>query len=133
HNDALSFELVLDGMPIVTDCGAYLYTASREWRNKFRRTAFPNTVQVDDEEINRFISPDHLWQLRSDAQPDRVMWTFDGISDRFSGSHTGYLRLDSAVRPSRALTLRNGKGSVHVTDTLEGAGLHHLSWRFTIE
>jgi uncharacterized heparinase superfamily protein len=133
HNDALSFELVLDGTPIVTDCGAYLYTASREWRNKFRSTAFHNTIQVDGEEINRFISPDHLWQLRNDAQPDRVMWTFDGVSDRFNGSHTGYLRLDSPVRPARALTLRNGKGSVHVTDTLEGAGIRQLSWRFTID
>ena len=56
HNDILSFELWLDGMNLVTDCGAYLYTASREWRNRFRSTAFHNVVQVDGEELNRFIS-----------------------------------------------------------------------------
>src|SRR5206468_3500651 len=39
HNDILSFELWLDRTNLVTDCGAYLYTASREWRNRFRSTA----------------------------------------------------------------------------------------------
>src|SRR6185295_6240597 len=58
HNDILGFELYLNGFNVVTDCGAYLYTASREWRNRFRSTAFHNTVQVDGEELNRFISPD---------------------------------------------------------------------------
>ena len=42
HNDILSFELWLDGMNLVTDCGAYLYTASREWRNRF--AALPSTT-----------------------------------------------------------------------------------------
>ena len=69
HNDITSLELWLDGMNLVTDCGAYLYTASREWRNRFRSTAFHNVVQVDGEELNRLISPDHLWQLRDDARP----------------------------------------------------------------
>ena len=64
HNDILSFELWLDGINLVTDCGAYLYTASREWRNRFRSTAFHNVVQVDDEELNRFLVPDNLWQLQ---------------------------------------------------------------------
>ena len=59
----------LTGINVVTDCGAYVYTASREWRNRFRSTAFHNVVQVDDEEVNRFISPDSLWQLQYDAHP----------------------------------------------------------------
>ena len=65
-----SFELWLDGMNLITDCGAYLYTASREWRNRFRSTAFHNVVQIDDTELNRFLSPDNLWQLRDDARHD---------------------------------------------------------------
>src|SRR6185369_3917681 len=74
HNDILSFELWLDGINLVTDCGAFLYTASREWRNRFRSTAFHNVVQVGTEEINRFISPDNLWQLKDDARPQDVEW-----------------------------------------------------------
>src|SRR4029077_13276749 len=74
HNDILSFELWLDGTNFVTDCGAYLYTASRDWRNRFRSTAFHNVVQVDDEELNRFFIPDNLWQLHDDARPRDVVW-----------------------------------------------------------
>src|SRR5205085_6199685 len=69
HNDILSFELWMNGANWITDCGAYLYTASREWRNRFRSTSFHNTVQIDGEEVNRFIGPDALWQLQYDAVP----------------------------------------------------------------
>src|SRR5262249_56054240 len=61
HNDILSFELFLNGFNVVTDCGAYLYTASREWRNLFRGTAFHNGVQVDGQEGNPFLGPDPPW------------------------------------------------------------------------
>jgi hypothetical protein len=74
HNDVLSFELVLEGMPLVTDCGAYVYTASAEWRNRFRSTGFHNTVQVDGEELNRFGPADDLWTLRYEAVPEAVVW-----------------------------------------------------------
>ena len=72
HNDCLSFEAVLDGAHLVSDCGAYVYTASAEERNRFRSTTFHNTPQIDDEEINRFIGPDQLWTLHDDAQPERA-------------------------------------------------------------
>src|SRR4029079_8371887 len=89
HNDILSFELFLNGFNVVTDCGAYLYTASREWRNLFRSTAFHNAVQVDDEEVNRFISPDALWQLQYDAHPVDVLLTRRPRVDLFCGSPHG--------------------------------------------
>ena len=133
HNDSLSFELVLDGMPLVTDCGAYLYTASREWRNKFRSTAFHNTVQVDGEEINRFVGPDFLWQLRDDATPDGVRWSFGGARDRFRGAHLGYQRLSQPVKPVREIVLARARGTVLFTDTLEGSGTHDVVWRFHLE
>src|SRR5207237_10247168 len=63
HNDCLSFEAVLDGVPLVTDCGSYVYTASPEWRNRFRSTAFHNTPRIDGAEQNR-IPVDSLWMLR---------------------------------------------------------------------
>jgi hypothetical protein len=53
-------------------------------------------VQVDDEELNRFLVPDNLWQLRT--MRDRAMSCGSPASvDYFRGSHSGYLRLD---RPS---------------------------------
>ena len=102
HNDILSFELFLNGINVVTDCGAYLYTASREWRNPFRSTAFHNTVQVDDEELNRFIGPDALWQLHYDARPvDRRRCRHGDRVDCFRGGHTGYARLAPPVSHAR--------------------------------
>jgi uncharacterized heparinase superfamily protein len=130
HNDILSFEIWLNGRDLVTDCGAYLYTASREWRNKFRSTAFHNVVQVDGEELNRFISPDHLWTLQDDARPRDVAWTFGPRVDYFRGAHTGYARLEPPVGVTREVALLKGGPDVLVRDTVDGAGLHELTWRF---
>ena len=133
HNDILSFELVLDGMPIVTDCGAYLYTASREWRNRFRSTAFHATIQIDDEEVNRFIGPDALWQLGDDAAPLDVTFETGGDRDRFRGSHAGYERLASPVRVTRQVALSHREPLVAIGDTLTGSGTHDVVWRFPLE
>ena len=86
HSDITSLEIWIAGMNLVSDCGAYLYTASREWRNRFRSTAFHNVVQVDGEELNRLISPDHLWQLRDDARPLDVVWQWGDRADYFRGA-----------------------------------------------
>lgn len=98
HNDCLSFEAVLDGEPLITDCGAYLYTASYQERNHFRSTAYHNTPQLNDEEINRFIRWDYLWNLHNDAKPIVHHWETNEHSDRFIGSHTGYDRLGKSLK-----------------------------------
>ena len=130
HSDITSFELWLDGTNLVTDCGAYLYTASREWRNAFRSTAFHNVVQIDDEELNRLVSPDHLWQLRDDARPCDVSWSWSEAADRLRCGHTGYRRLDPPVAVTREVTLLKHAATVIVRDSVEGAGDRRLVWRF---
>lgn len=133
HNDILSFELVLAGAPLVTDCGAYLYTASREWRNRFRSTAFHSTIQVDGEEVNRFVGPNALWQLHSDATPVGVSFHQEPGRDRFRGSHGGYLRLPDPVLVTREIALASGAAMVAVADTLAGSGSHLVEWRFPLD
>jgi hypothetical protein len=130
HNDMLAFELVLDGRPVLTDCGSYVYTASREWRNRFRSTAMHNTVQVDEAEINRFISPDDLWRLHDDARPADIVWTPGPERDYFRGAHTGYDRRPYRVRHSREFVLDKLSPSLLLRDRLEGSGRHRLAWRF---
>jgi heparinase II/III-like protein len=130
HSDITSIEVWLDGLNLVSDCGAYLYTASREWRNRFRSTAFHNVVQVDGEELNRMISPDHLWQLRDDAHPRDVAWQWSDRADYFRGAHDGYARLDPPVRVSREVLLVKDGPDVLVRDSIDGRGSRELVWRF---
>jgi hypothetical protein len=129
HNDILAFELWLDGATIVSDCGAYLYTASREWRNRFRSTAFHNVVQIDDEELNRFVSPDNLWQFRDDARPIDVAWRFGSDVDYFRGGHSGYQRLTPPVAVEREIALVKEGPAVLVRDSIEGRGQRAVTWR----
>lgn len=56
HNDKLSFELWLDGKPIVRDPGSFIYTASFEKRNSLRSVKAHATVVVNGEEQNRWLS-----------------------------------------------------------------------------
>ncbi|PYR15190.1 MAG: hypothetical protein DMF94_32595 [Acidobacteria bacterium] len=130
HNDILSFELFLNGLNVVSDCGAYLYTASREWRNRFRSTAFHNVAQVDGEELNRFVGEDALWQLRDDAHPVGARWDAGPDGDYFRGGHDGYARLSPSVMPSREILLARRAPRVVVRDRIEGAGRRTIIWRF---
>jgi uncharacterized heparinase superfamily protein len=133
HNDILSFELFMNGVNIVTDCGAYLYTASREWRNQFRSTAFHNTMQVDGEELNRFIEPNALWQLHDDARPAGVRWRFDGPGGFWHGSHSGYQRLPQPCTPSRSIWMDSSRPLVAFRDEVAGEGRHRVTWRWHLD
>jgi len=133
HNDILSFELFLSGFNVVTDCGAYLYTASAEWRNRFRSTAFHNTVQVDREELNRFLAPQALWQLRYDAVPVDPALQLGERADCFRGGHRGYERLPSPVRHVRTIVVDKGCSRIAVHDRLSGEGEHEFVWRFHLD
>ena len=138
HNDCLSFEAMLDGVKLVTDCGAYLYTASYEWRNKFRSTGFHNTPKIDDQEQNRFIRPDYLWNLHYDAKPDLRRWEICGSQDVFVGAHAGYLRLKQPVVPVRSMVLEHESHRLLIHDRFEGEGEHtvaiplHLAQQFRV-
>jgi uncharacterized heparinase superfamily protein len=133
HNDILSFELHLDGLNIVTDCGAYLYTASREWRHRFRSTASHNTVQVDGEELNRLLHPDELFRLRYDAVPTEVQWRPEGDWLCLRAGHRGYERLPAPITHVRTILLHHEEPCMLVHDRLEGAGAHGLTWRFHLD
>jgi len=133
HNDVLSFEVSLDGLNVVTDSGCYLYTSSREWRNRFRSTAYHNTLQVDDEEINRFVHPDELWRLRYDAVPTRVDWNDSGQWRYVRAGHRGYERLTPPVTHVRTVMAHATEPHVVIADRVDGTGVHGLTWRFHLD
>jgi hypothetical protein len=132
HNDILGFELVLDGLPLVTDCGSYLYSASERWRNWFRSTAAHNVVQVDDEELNGIPAGD-LWRLDYYARPLGVRWQDTDSFVRFDGGHSGYARLASPVTCERTMVLDKTMPLLVICDRLMGAGRHRVCSRFHLD
>jgi hypothetical protein len=130
HSDITGFELFLNGMNVISDCGSYLYTSSREWRNRFRSTAFHNVAQVDDEELNRLIDENVMWFLRDDAYPTKVEWQSAGTGGYFRGGHDGYRRLIPPVSSMREIFLDPAQPRVALRDRVEGSGSHRVTWRF---
>jgi uncharacterized heparinase superfamily protein len=124
HNDCLAFEAVLDGVALVIDCGAYVYTASVEWRNHFRTTPQHNTPQIAGAESNRLIAADQLWTLHDDATPEPRLWQPGQDVDLFVGAHSGYRRLDPPATPVRAIRLDKQRHALVIEDRFEGSGGH---------
>lgn len=127
HNDCLSFEAALDDVRLITDSGCYVYTASVEWRNRFRATAAHNTPLVDGAEQNRWVRPEYLWTLRDDTQPEVRRWTASPEHDVFIGLHRGYQRLAIPVTPVRGIVLDKNEHRLIVVDRFEGHGPHRVS------
>ncbi|MBM4001104.1 MAG: hypothetical protein FJ297_16480 [Planctomycetes bacterium] len=121
HNDCLSFECVLDGTHLVTDCGSYVYTASFADRQRFRGTASHNTPILDGLEINRFTGPRDLWTLHDDAKPDVRRWEPGGGVSRFEGSHAGYAGRIDSWRPVRRIELDHAAHRLTIDDRFESS------------
>lgn len=129
HNDCLSFEWHSD-RPLLTDSGAYVYTAAPDWRNRFRSTEFHNTIRVDGQEINRFPSALSLWSLRNDALPIDVRFVRGEDQDVLEAAHTGYRRLADPVTVRRQFEFHRGESLVRIRDTVEGAAEHLVEFFF---
>lgn len=127
HSDLLACEIALRGELLVTDCGAYLYTADYRERNAFRSTAYHNTPQVDGEEIYRFVRPDYLWVLHNDATPRVDRFEASDRESVFEGQHDGYARLADPTIVRRRIALDHAADSVTIADTLLAAEPHRVT------
>jgi hypothetical protein len=87
HNDQLSFELAVDGIPIIVDPGTYLYTPLPERRNAFRSTAKHNTLRVAEREQNKWYKG-IVGLFGMIEQTKAIVREFS--SHRFVGEHSGF-------------------------------------------
>jgi Heparinase II/III-like protein/Heparinase II/III N-terminus len=124
HNDALSFEAWLRGVPLVIDRGSFVYTASFDKRNEFRSTPSHNTPAVDGEEMNR-IDPKSLWTMQNDARAECTVWRSNPGADLFVGMHRGYERI--GVEVERRIRLDKQSQSLEIVDLLTGSGHHDVT------
>ncbi len=87
HNDQLSFELALDGVPVVVDPGTYLYTPAPEQRNRFRCTAMHNTLAIPGQEQNTW-EDGRRGLFRMPERSRGKVFEFSAV--RFCGEHRGF-------------------------------------------
>ena len=131
HNDLLSFELSIGGIPLVTDSGSFAYTGNYKKRNAYRATSAHNTPQVDGEEINRFTAERELWTLQHDARPlSTSLVKVARGRESITLNHDGYSRLYQNVRIERKFSVDHLKSSVCIHDIASGTAGFQLSIPF---
>ncbi|MBW2662113.1 MAG: heparinase II/III-family protein [Deltaproteobacteria bacterium] len=127
HNDWLSFELCVDGKPVIVDPGTYCYTGNMEMRRLFRSTKYHNTVVVDGKE--QIEIHNSMFGLVNPHGVVRVLrWEPEDNQDLLEAEHTGYTRLNEAVTHRRQFLLNKTKNEVEITDTFIGDGEHSFEW-----
>lgn len=130
HNDQLGFEYHYRGEPVIVDPGSYVYTSDPAARNMFRSVASHNTLSVDGQEQNEF---NKEWLFRMFETANAKTETFEADDERvvYSGSHSGYMRLEKGgVLHERRLALLRRGWALALLDRLAGEGEHELRWRF---
>jgi uncharacterized heparinase superfamily protein len=133
HNDLLSFEATLAGIHLITDCGAYLYTADYAERNRFRSTASHNTPQLADHEINRFLGPEAIWSLHDDASHAVRNMEFGPTEDVLEVQHDGFTRLSPPVIVRRTFRLNHESHRLTISDEFDGTGEHIVTIRLHLK
>jgi hypothetical protein len=102
HSDALSIDLYAYGRTLLRDPGTFVYSASELWRNRFRSTAYHNTVRIDREEISELIKGQPFT-----LGPNRAVtvnrWETGDDEDVLDAQHNGYSRLEHNITHRRIL------------------------------
>jgi heparinase II/III-like protein len=131
HLDTLSFELSLDGIPILVDPGMPTYTGDIRIRNRFRGTAAHNTALVDQAEQGS-LWPERSWRLGNEAHVSEVEEHRMPHEDCFAARHHGFERLHKPVRYHRRLVLNRAFRCFRGLDTFEGDGTHLIQIFFHV-
>ena len=128
HNDLLSFELALDGVPVIVDPGTYCYGSDPRARMYFRSTKAHNTMTADDMEQND-ITP--AFNLREDRSVTTVhVWKSSSAEDLLDVSSSALCREPAFVVHRRVFCLDKARGHFSVRDSIEGQGPRKLEWFF---
>lgn len=125
HADALAFELVVAGRPVLVDAGTYAYSGPE--RNAFRDAAAHNTVTLDDISSSEPAAGPFRWSRSAAVRSDR--WHASKRGTFVAGSHDGYAWLPAPARHRRAILHLAGDYWV-VRDRIDSEGAHEVAVRF---
>jgi len=107
HSDALSIDLYAYGRTLLRDPGTFVYSASEVWRNRFRSTAYHNTVRIDREEISELIKG-QPFTLGPNRPVTVNRWETSVDQDLLDAQHSGYSRLEHNITHRRILRFNKG-------------------------
>ncbi len=127
HNDLLSFELCLDGHPLLVDPGCPTYTGDLKVRRLFRSAAYHNGLVVDKKDIAPILGP---FSIAPVARPYDVSFHQNGPVFRLVAGHTGYRRLPDPVDALREIVFDPAAGVCECYDTLTVRGPHRVDRYF---
>jgi len=128
HNDILSFELFINGLPVVLDPGCSGYTADLDKKAWYRGTEAHSTIQLFDSEMADLITP---WTISNHAVPSHVEMESDNNELRISCCHAGYSRIHEGSWVCRKFIVNPKDQSLHIYDDItapEASG--SATWHF---
>lgn len=131
HNDKLSFELHLGGVPVIVDPGTGTYTRDVAMRNAFRGTASHNTLQVDDAEQVP-LDAGRPFALTGDTRARVEVFQPGPALARLTVRHDGYRMLAAPVGLERTFLLDKRERALAVLDVLIGTGMHSVVGRLNL-
>jgi Heparinase II/III-like protein/Heparinase II/III N-terminus len=124
HADALAFELVVAGRPVLVDPGTFSYIQPE--RDEFRATAAHNTVTVDGLSSS---TPERPFRWSTVARCELTRWGAHEAFAFLEGSHDGYAGLPDPVRHTRAILAIFGS-AVIVRDRIAARESHRIAAHF---
>ncbi|MDX2153914.1 MAG: alginate lyase family protein [Bryobacteraceae bacterium] len=121
HADCLSLVLTYKGQELLVDPGTYTYVADPQWRDRFRGTAFHNTVRIGGDDQ---AAPDGPFRWRNPPSVAVAGWTVSEAEDTLTAEcrYRGFLHRRT-VRFQKPLCLV-------VTDEIHGPPGEHLLEQF---
>lgn len=130
HADALSVEVRYEGVEVLVDPGTYCYHGEAEWRSYFRSTLAHNTLEVDGEDQSVTGGP-FLWSKHASTETTHARAAGDGVQT-WTAHHTGYTRLDPALRHERRVTLDPQARVLTITDAVTASSPHTVRLAFHV-
>lgn len=113
HSDLLSTVVSVKGRDLLIDPGTFTYTASEEWRDKFRGSLAHNTVSVDRLSQSK---PGGPFSWESMAEPESCFWITHRNFDFFSGKSLIYKYFTKSVHHKREIFFVKNRGLWVISD-----------------
>jgi uncharacterized heparinase superfamily protein len=121
HADIFSYELTVDGTPLVVDAGVFEYAAGAR-REYARSTRAHNTVCIDRTDQAECWGS---FRVARRFAPFDVSFRKTGKQSRFQGTFAGYGKLlGDGIVHKRTVTCDDARREIVVTDLVEGVGEH---------